>query len=82
MKGSSFIFNHIHLLYYKRHKVNLNCVGSYIDSPDWIKNKKATINHVNDNDKCFQFAVKVALRHEDGTKLPRNIKDQGFYKQI
>ena len=79
MKGSSFIFNHVHLLYYKCHKVNLNCVGSYIDSPDWIKNKKATINHVNDKDKCFQYAAKAALHHEDGTKLPRN---QGFYKQI
>ena len=29
-------------------------VGSYIDSPDWIKIKKATINPVNKKDnKCF-----------------------------
>ena len=28
----------------KCHKTNPNPVGSHIDSPDWIKNKKATIN--------------------------------------
>ena len=82
MKGSEFVFDYVRLLYYKCHKINPNHGGSYIDSPDWIKNKKATINHVNDNDKCFQYAAKAALRHEDGTKLPRNIKDQSFYKQI
>ena len=33
MKGSEFIFNYVHLLYYKCHKVNPNRGGSYIDSP-------------------------------------------------
>ena len=41
MKGSEFVFNYVHLLYYKCHKKNRNCSGSYIDSPDWIKNKKS-----------------------------------------
>ena len=36
MKGSSFIFDYVHLLYYKCHKINANRGGSYIDSPDWI----------------------------------------------
>ena len=40
MKGSEFVFNYVHLLYYKCYKTNPNCAGSYIDSPDWIKNKK------------------------------------------
>ena len=40
----------------------MNRSGSYIDSPDWIKNKKATINTINKKDnKCFQYAVTVAL---------------------
>ena len=38
MKCSEFVFNYIHLLYCKCHKINPNCGGSYIDSPDWIKN--------------------------------------------
>ena len=61
MKVSSFIFDYVQLLYYKCHKINLNCGRSYKDSPDWIKNKKATINHTNKKDnKCFQYAVTVA----------------------
>ena len=34
MKGSEFVFNYAHLLYYKCHKINPNPGGSYIDSPD------------------------------------------------
>ena len=35
------------MLYYKCHKINFNCGGSYKDSSHWIKNKKATINTIN-----------------------------------
>ena len=41
MKGSEFVFNYAHLLYYKYHKINLNRDGLYVDSLDWIKNKKS-----------------------------------------
>ena len=34
MKGSEFVFDNVQLLYYKCHKINPNCGGSYIDSPD------------------------------------------------
>ena len=40
MKGSEFVFDYVHLFYYKCHKINSDCVESYIDSPDWIKTKK------------------------------------------
>ena len=40
MKNSAFVFNYLSLLYQKRHKVNPNRGGSYIDSPDWIKTNK------------------------------------------
>ena len=40
MRASKFIFNYVQLLYYKCHTMNLNHGRSYIDSPDWIKNKK------------------------------------------
>ena len=43
MKGSEFVFDCVHLLYYKCYKINPSCGGLYIDSPDWIKNKKAII---------------------------------------
>ena len=39
MKDSAFVFDYAQLLYYKCHKINPNRVGSYIDYPDWMKNK-------------------------------------------
>ena len=41
MKGCEFVFESVDLLYYKLHKISLNRGGSYIDSPNWIKNKKS-----------------------------------------
>ena len=41
IRGSEFIFDYIELLFYKSLKINLNCVGSYIDSPEWIKKQKS-----------------------------------------
>ena len=37
MKGSEFVFMFIYRII---NIINLNRCGSYIDSPDWIKNKK------------------------------------------
>ena len=51
-------------MYYKLNKVSLRRGGSYIDSPKWLKNKKATIIRKNKDDKCFQYALNVALNHE------------------
>ena len=45
MRDSEFVFDYVKLLYYKCHKIILNCGGSYIDSPDWIRNKKATVSY-------------------------------------
>ena len=47
MKSGELVFDYVDLLYFKCHKVNPNCSGSNIDSPDWIKNKKTTINPIN-----------------------------------
>ena len=53
------------MLYYDLNKISLDRGGSHIDSPEWIKNKKATINPKNKKDnKCFQYALTVALNHE------------------
>ena len=61
--GSELIFELVQLLYYKCQKVNFKCGGLYIDSPDWIKKKNATINPRNRDDKLFRFAVAVALNY-------------------
>ena len=38
--------------------------GSYIKSPEWLKNKKATINPKNNDDNCSQYGLTVALNHK------------------
>ena len=38
IRASDFIFDSVQLFYYKFHKINFKRGGSYIDSPDWIKN--------------------------------------------
>ena len=44
MEGSEFIFYFVNLLQCKCHRINFKCGGSYINHPDWIKNKKTAIN--------------------------------------
>ena len=39
MRGSEFIFDSVDALYYDLNKVNLSRGRSYIDSPEWLKNK-------------------------------------------
>ena len=64
MRGSQFVFDGVNLLHYDLNKISLNRGGSYIKSPDWLNGKK-TINPKNENDnKCFQYALTIALNYE------------------
>ena len=47
MRGSDFVFDSVLLFYKKRHRVISGCAISYIDSPNWIKKNKATVNPKN-----------------------------------
>ena len=61
-------------MYYICHKLNCKCGRSYIDSPDWIKSKKAT-NPKNEDDKCLQYATTVALNYEEIEWNPENVSN-------
>ena len=65
MRGREFVFNSIDLLYYHLRKTSLKRGWSYIDSPEWLKNKKATINPKNDENNCFQYTLTVALNYQN-----------------
>ena len=80
MKVSEFLFSYVHLLHYKSHNINQDRGRSYIDSPDWIKNKKITINPIKKNDnKCLQYAVTVMLNYEEIKKdLQKTAKIKTF----
>ena len=71
MKGSQFIFESVDLLYYHLYRISLNRGGSYIDSPSWTKNKKATINPKSKDNKCFRDAITAALNHKKKSKSSR-----------
>ena len=34
IKGSEFVLDYVHILYYECNRINPNCGQSYIDSPD------------------------------------------------
>ena len=69
------IFYSVQLIYYECHKVNFERGGSYIDSPDWIKTKKPTINKKNEDDKFFQYTATVALNYEQNKWNPKRISN-------
>ena len=75
MKRSDFIFDSVQLMYYKCHKVNFKRGGSYIDSPDWIKKKKVTINPKETDDNCFQYTATVALNYEEIESHPERVSN-------
>ena len=61
MKGSDFIFNGINYLYYDLNRITISKVGSYIESPKWLKDKKCCINQKNNDNKYFQYAATLTL---------------------
>ena len=66
MRGSSSTFERIDLLEYHFHKISLNRGSSYIESPEWIKIKGATINPKRTKDNnCFRYAIITALNHQN-----------------
>ena len=74
MRGSSFTFERIDLLEYHLHKISLNRGSSYIESPEWIKNKGVTINPKNTKDNnCFQYAIIAALNYQNIDHHPERI---------
>ena len=74
MRESEFVYDSVNVLYYNLNNVSLSIGGSYIGSPKWLKNKKATINPQNKkDDRCFQYAVTVVLNHEQIKNNPEII---------
>ena len=88
MRGLDFEFDRLNFLYYDFNKISLNRGGSYIDSPKWLKDKKSTINPKNNDRKCFQDAVTLALNLDNIDNHPERISkikpfiDQYNWKDI
>ena len=73
-RGSNFLFNCADLLYYHLQKTSLKRIGSlHINSPEWLKNEKATINPKYNGNNCFQYALTVALNYQNTKRDPQRI---------
>ena len=75
MRGKELLFDGVDTLYYDINKISLSRGGSYIGSPEWIKNRKTTTNPKNNDDKCFQYAVAITLNHEQIKENPQRISN-------
>ena len=73
MKGLDFAFDRVNYLYYNFNKISISRGGSYIDSPRWLKDKKSTVNQKNNDNKCFQYAVTLALNIDKINDHPERI---------
>ena len=72
--SSSFIYESVEELNIHFNKVDLQRGASYIPTPNWIKNKKATINPKNtQNTNCFMYAITIALYHKQQRTNPERI---------
>ena len=82
IKGSDFVLEIAELMDYKLHRVCLTSGGSYIRSPEWLANKKATINPKNKNDdECLRWSTISALNYNEIMKkefenIFKNIKNE------
>ena len=75
--GSNFVFENVDLSSYHIHKTSLKRGKSYMKSPEWVVNKRATINPKKRDNKCFQYSITVALHHHDTENHPERIKNIG-----
>ena len=91
MGGSEFVFDAINVMYYDLNKISLNRGGSYIptNTVSWLSDKKATVNpQIKKDDRCFKYALTVALNYEKIKNNPERISkikpfiDQYNWKEI
>ena len=57
--------------------------STFIETPEWIKNKKCTINPQNRDNKCFQYSVIAALNYQNIKSNPeRTSKIKPFINNL
>ena len=80
--GSNFVFESVDLLSYHIHKTSLKRGKSYMKSPEWVINKRETINPKNRDNKCFHHYIIVALNHQNIENYPERISNIGIFTDL
>ena len=64
--SSSFVLESVEKCNIHFHKIDLKRGASYIETPEWLKNKKCVINPKNENDVyCFMHAITIAIYNKE-----------------
>ena len=73
MQNSSYVFYSVNELSIHFHTLDLSRTGTYVPSPKWLLDKKATVNPNNPNDNyCSAYAATIAIYHRElGSRLDR-----------
>ena len=72
--GSGYSYDSVEMLDIHFHKIEIKRGSSYTDSPEWLKNKGATINPRNTKDnRSFMYALTIALNHKEIGRDPQRI---------
>ena len=81
---SSFVDESIEECNIHLDKIDLYRSASFIDPPDWLKHKKATMNAQNVNELyCFMYAVAIALFNKEfGNNLGGISRNLRLYSNI
>ena len=65
-ESSSFVYERVEECNIHFDRLDLRRGALFIDTPEWLKRKKATINPQNVNNVyCFMYAATIALYHID-----------------
>ena len=64
--SSNYTFDSVEVLGIHFYQIDIKRGSSYIKSPEWLKNKVATINPQDTkNNYCFKYAMIIALNHQE-----------------
>lgn len=71
---SNYVYDCVDPTLVQSHTIELKRGSSYIPSPKWVLDKRATVNPKNLNDNfCFAYSIVAALYHEEINKDPQRI---------
>ena len=71
LKNINFLLKGVEPITYSFIKIIIK--NTFVKSPDWIKNKKCTINPQKKDNKCFQYSIIVSLYHKEIKNNPGRI---------
>ena len=75
-----FVFDEVLFTNIGFHQLNLIRGSSYVPLPEWLADKKAIINPLNEDQECFKWAVIAASRWEEISKNPQPVSNLKKYE--